>query len=91
MKFYSLKMQFQVVVWDKSDPSNPANASWRKFKALAPYLTLQDMSVTAIAFAPDFVNDKYITAVGLESGIIQIYSVDILENKWSLNMQLDNK
>ncbi|XP_068082377.1 elongator complex protein 2 [Anabrus simplex] len=51
---------------------------------------LKGQSVTAVAFAPSFIADKYVLAVGLECGTISIYTWHPDSKEWSELIQLDN-
>ncbi|XP_045446018.1 probable elongator complex protein 2 [Melitaea cinxia] len=74
----------KVCLWSKTDSSS--DTSLRDYGLLGKPLEIPNASVTAITFAP-LKQEDLIIAVGLESGIIRIYSFNI---SWSLLHELDS-
>lgn len=67
----------KVVVWKKNE-NLPENIVER-YIAASQSLELKGESVTAVAFAPNDVNNNYLIAIGLESGAILIYKWAAME------------
>lgn len=63
----------KVVCWQKSDVDT--NTSLRQWKN-AGVLEMKNESITAVAFARNRSQSRYIVAVGLEVGSIHIYGYD---------------
>lgn len=69
----------KVVVWNKS--GNVQESSLKMYQSVAT-LDLPTASITAVSFAYQKLDDCYLLAVGLESGLISLYNF----NKGSFNL-----
>ncbi|XP_017768864.1 PREDICTED: probable elongator complex protein 2 [Nicrophorus vespilloides] len=74
----------KLVVWTKN--SELPMSALGQYEAASEVLTLKTQSITALAFAPQKIADKYMLAVGLESGCIMIYHWDKSGFKELVNM-----
>ncbi|GJQ80997.1 hypothetical protein Trydic_g23426 [Trypoxylus dichotomus] len=61
----------KVVVWTKNTEKTPQSVLGQ-YEPASAHLDMKE-SVTALSFAPLLVKDKYLLAVGLESGVINLY------------------
>lgn len=75
----------KVVAWQLNDADTEASS--RSFSALST-LSLKNDSITAVAFATDFApnNCDYVAAIGLETGHIQICT---LNTDWTILFTID--
>lgn len=62
----------KLVVWRRNVEKSSTTVLGKCEPASIP-LEMQNESVTAVAFAPDIVGDKYLIAVGMDSGLILLY------------------
>lgn len=77
----------KLVIWNKNNEKE-IKSPLGQYEQSAEPLELNGESITAVAFAPDHINDNYLVAVGLESGLIHLYKW--LKN-WSPIITLDKK
>lgn len=77
----------KIVVWNEN-PAKEANDPIGKYEPASDYVELKGDSITALCFAPDFIQDKYLLAAGLESGLIYLYK---WSKDWTLITILDNR
>ncbi|EDV38068.1 uncharacterized protein Dana_GF13770 [Drosophila ananassae] len=78
----------KVVVWEKSEPAKDTSTlnGWQS----AGVLELKNESITAVAFARDYLNgtdDTYVLALGTESGLIKLYQ--LARGTWQLLSELN--
>ncbi|KAI9473864.1 MAG: WD40-repeat-containing domain protein [Benjaminiella poitrasii] len=75
-----------VKIWTQTDPEQPA-----KWDCIATIKCAE--AVTAVDFAPITVDNKYILAIGLENGRIQLLSSANMQelNKWELWHNLEER
>lgn len=62
----------KIVVWTKNEEKLPTTVLG-KYEVVNEPIDFKNESVTAVTFAPEFVSDKYLIAIGLDSGFILLY------------------
>lgn len=77
----------KVVVWERGE-GRPENVVGR-CKAASQPLELKGESVTAVAFAPQAFAERYLLAVGLESGPVMLYWWSVKE--WREVLRLEQR
>lgn len=77
----------KLVLWHKNNEIDPKPLIGQ-YEAAPNFLELKGESITAVAFAPELINKEYFLAIGLESGLIQLYK---WYNDWSLITVLDKR
>lgn len=79
----------KVVVWWKNVGKEVVN-SLGLYAAAGEHLELKGESITAVAFAPNLLDNKYLLCLGLDTGIVMFYSWSP-ESKWEKILELDQR
>lgn len=76
-----------LVIWKKTDEA-ASESLVDRYRAASQPLNLKGESVTAVAFAPDVVVDTYLVAVGLDTGVVILYTWDCANFKQLLLLDI---
>lgn len=72
-----------MVIWTING-SKPSISVLGKCESVSQPLIFENESVTAVAFAPEMILNRYLVAIGLDSGLIFLYSWFVDEWKQEL-------
>lgn len=79
----------KLVVWWKNKAREVVN-SLGPYEAVGQHLELKGESITAVAFAPNLIDNKYLLCLGLDTGVVIFYSWKP-ESKWEKALELDQR
>lgn len=88
--FVTCSRDGKAIIWTKNENKQDVSTSLKNYEAKEPILDMKDQAITAIAFAPIFVDDSYLLCLGFESGEMKIYKWNETKN-WELCHEISTR